>query len=114
MLNWNSRSILPKQLEYFEFLNRNNVDVAAVTETWLKPTNSFNHPDYYCLRMDRNRENVDRGGGVMLSVRKGLVFQQINVNTKLIESVGINVISNDIRIKIVAVYFPGTKRNSDW
>lgn len=114
MLNWNSRSILPKQLEYFEFLNRNKVDVAAVTETWLKPTNSFNHPDYYCLRMDRNRENVDRGGGVMLSVRKGLVFQQINVNTKLIESVGINVISNDIRIKIVAVYFPGTKRNSDW
>lgn len=114
ILNWNGRSVLRKQLEYFEFLNRQNIDVAAVTETWLKPTNSFLHPNYYCLRADRLCENADRGGGVMLTIKKGLIFKQIDINTKVIEATGILLDDNGTAIKIVAVYFPGAKRRNDW
>lgn len=115
VVNWNGRSVHSKQLEFFNFAQRRNIDVAVITETWLRPNISFLHPNFSCIRLDRPaNDEVGRGGGVLIAVRKGLSFKQINVSTKMIESTGIIVSSGASQIHIVAAYFPGGRRCADW
>lgn len=77
LVNWNGRSIHSKQLEFFEFAERHNIDVAVVTETWLRPSISFLHPNFHCIRLDRpSNDEVDRGGGVLIAIRKELKYSQ--------------------------------------
>lgn len=114
LLNWNGRSVLRKQLEFFDFLQRHEVDIAAVSETWLRTANSFHHPNYVCLRADRQTEDAARGGGVMLSIKRGIKYEQIDFTTKVIEAIGIKVDCSGTRIKIISVYFPGARHRGDW
>ncbi|KXJ72203.1 hypothetical protein RP20_CCG018649 [Aedes albopictus] len=115
VVNWNGRSVHSKQLEFFDFVQQRNIDVAVVTETWLRPNISFLHPDFACVRLDRPpSDEVGRGGGVLIAVRKGLSFKQINISTKTIETTGIVISTGVNQICIVAAYFPGGRRCSDW
>lgn len=66
---WNSRGIRHKYIEFFDFLLSNNVDIALVSETWLKSNVSLGHAEYCCYR--RDRENTT-GGGVAIIIRKSI------------------------------------------
>lgn len=113
-VNWNGRSIHSKQMEFFDFAERHNIDVAIVTETWLRPNVSFLHPNFCCIRLDRpTSDDVGRGGGVLIAVRKGLKFKQVNVATKVIEATGISITAGANQIHFIAAYFPGARR-CDW
>ena len=115
IVNWNGRSIHSKQLEFFEFAQRQNIDIAVITETWLRPNISFLHPNFCCVRLNRPSSAEDvRGGGVLIAVRKGIKFNQISVATKTIEAVGVSVSTDNRQIRIIAAYFPGSRRCSDW
>lgn len=41
LANWNGRSVHGKKMELFDFLERHNVDVGIVTETWLQQKHAF-------------------------------------------------------------------------
>jgi hypothetical protein len=59
----NVRSLTPKIDEVQEFLNRNDITMAFITETWLKPTivdSVKNIPGYTVLRKDRASDNHSR------------------------------------------------------
>lgn len=115
IVNWNGRSIHSKQLELFDFAERQNIDVAVITETWLRPNISLLHPNFCCVRFDRPSSAEDiRGGGVLIAVRKGIKFDQISVTTKTIETVGISIPTDAYKICIIAAYFPGARRCSEW
>lgn len=114
ILNWNGRSILPKRVEFFDFLIGNQIDVATVSETWLKPNNSFYHPKYNCIRADRTTTDNERGGGVLIAIRKGIKFTQLDISTSVIESVGVQIHHSSENIQIIAVYFPGQHRSTAW
>lgn len=114
IVNWNGRSILQKRVEFFDFLCKHNVDIATVSETWLKPSSSFYHPKYSCVRADRRSADNERGGGVLIAIRKGIQFAQLNISTSVIESVGVQIHHNTQPIHIIAVYFPGEHRNASW
>lgn len=114
VVNWNSRSILPKRIEFFDFLIRHQVDIATVTETWLAPQNSFHHPQFNCIRADRRSRNNERGGGVLIVVKKGIQFSQLDLNTRVIETVGIEIKNATLTIHIIAAYFPGEHRGVVW
>jgi len=68
ILTWNANSVVGKKAELQLFLQANNIDVAAVSETKLQPKNRFSIPGYKVYRLDRNRF----GGGVMLLVNSNL------------------------------------------
>lgn len=114
LVNWNGQSVLNKQIEFFDFLLSHDIDIGVVTETWLRPTSSFIHPVFSCVRFDRHSADVDRGGGVMIAVRKGFKFSQFEVHTKVIEACGIAITAGDQVIHVIATYFPGERRCSSW
>lgn len=115
IVNWNGRSVQNKHLEFFDFAQRQSIDVAVITETWLQPNINFIHPNYYCVRHDRpSCTEAGRGGGVLIAVRKGIQFHQQNISTKTIEAAEITIPSGDNYISIIAAYFPGGRRCADW
>lgn len=114
IVNWNGRSVLPKKLEFFDFLSRHHIDIATVSETWLKPKQSFFHPDYRCVRADRENQDDERGGGVLIAIRKDIHFKILDINTSAIETVGIEILNAAQPVHIIAVYFPGVHRGSTW
>lgn len=112
--NWNGRSVYNKKLEFFDFLERHSVDVGIVTETWLQDKHSFFHPKFSCVRFDRVSNDAERGGGVLIAIRKGLKFTELNISTKVIETVGISIHMADGELHLIAAYFPGARRRSNW
>ena len=114
IVNWNGRSILPKRIEFFDFLVRHKIDVATVSETWLKQSNSFYHPEYRCIRGDRQSSSNERGGGVLIAIRRGIKFSQLSLRTKTIEAIGIEIHHGTQPIHILAAYFPGSHRSVSW
>lgn len=102
----NVRSLLPKINTIKNFLQDNQYDILAVTETWLSPhvVNSLvNIEGYRLVRKDRD----GRGGGVCFYVLNNLNFKLIERNDN-IEQLWISVkIFDDVTIYGV-VYRPQT------
>lgn len=113
ILNWNSRSIRNKESEFFNLLDNQNIDIAVVTETWLRPDISIYHHDYTCTRLDRSSSEATRGGGVAIFIRKGIKFTQSGgLNTNVIEALQVTVHTDATPIHLVAAYFPGSSNLS--
>lgn len=102
ILNWNACSLASKKLELVEFLRTANIDLAAITETHLKPNVGFNLPDHVIVRLDRTSSG---GGGVAIAVRKSISFKVLpSFNTTFIEALGVEVSSNNGSFHFAAVY----------
>lgn len=87
---WNARSISAKKIPLGEFIHRRKIDVALITETYLRPEDNFSIPGFHFLRLDRR--GTTRGGGVAIMVRNDISFTQLpNLNTTVIEAMGIEV-----------------------
>lgn len=112
LLNWNSRSLNNKVEEFFHFLESHAIDVAVVTETWLRSRNSLYHANYSTTRLDRQCSEADRGGGVAILIRRGLQFNQLDLSTSIVEAVGVSIITESTPINIVAAYYPGSSKKS--
>ena len=113
VLYWNANGLANKMLEFLSFLNTQNVDVACISETFLKPNSKIDsHPNYVIHRFDR----IDRPkGGVAIIVKRNLKHQlQPSYNTKLMECIGIKVfINNTTSCHILSVYLPGGSNGRD-
>lgn len=80
-------------------------------ETWLKHSDKLYHPDYVCVRRDRE---IGVGGGVAILVKKSINFNIISMNTKIIENIGIIVTSSENKsFKLFSTYFPGGTNTSE-
>ena len=69
----NVRSLTTKIDEVQEFLNRNDISIAFITETWLRPAivdSVIDIPGYTVLRKDRISDNHD---GVCLYLRNEFI-----------------------------------------
>lgn len=67
----NVRSLFPSMVQFSSLINKNNLDIMTVSETWLNddiPTNIIKIPNYRFLRKDRQ----GRGGGVGIYVRESI------------------------------------------
>lgn len=106
IITWNSRGIRTKLNEFFDFLVRVNVDVALVSETWLKNDISMNHSDFNCYRSDRE---TGKGGGVAIVIRKNICHELLPIiPTHFIENIGIKITFDDNSvINVYSCYFPG-------
>jgi exonuclease III len=107
---WNARSLKDKKDETFNFFNQNNIDIAFISETGLKPDITICHDKYTIHRFDRIGKRM---GGVAIIIKKDIEHKVIpSQNLKIIESIGITVKLNNDQLDIFSIYYPGsTKKN---
>lgn len=110
---WNVNGINSKKHELYHHMRSNFIDVACLSETFLKPhIKMARDPDFAIYRKDR--EDGQRGG-VAIIIRKDVSHRQLpSLNTKLIENVGVEVdLVDGSKINIFSVYLPGGSLNID-
>lgn len=107
ILAFNCQSIRNKILEIDNHIAQENIDIALFSETWLSRNHKLYFNNFTTYRTDRAN---GLHGGVALSIKNTITHTQLPVlNTKVIETVGIKIISptNQI-IFIISCYFPGS------
>lgn len=105
ILYWNAQGISTqnKQIELQNFMQEKNVEIALISETFLKPEHSFDMPNYTIYRTDR----PTHGGGVAIAIKNSIIHKQIApYKTTLIENVSIELNLNGQNTIITAVYSP--------
>lgn len=103
ILNWNGNGLRQLKQQLINYLHQQNIDIAAITETHLKPGDKFSIPNFKTYRIDRERANC---GGVAILVRKSLrhsVLPNTPENENL-ETTGIIARTASGNYKIFACY----------
>lgn len=99
---WNAHSIFSKKLEFINFLQKEAIDIIAISETHLRSHQSFNLPNHSFIRLDR-----DTHGGIGIAVHHKLKYRILSLpNTRFIEAAGIEVLTGSGSFKLFAVYCP--------
>lgn len=78
ILNFNSRSICNKNVDLKQIVDDNKADIIIITETWINSSNESvqlnmlgkDNPEYEIISQKRTREDVSRGGGIIIMVKK--------------------------------------------
>ena len=104
----NARSLLNKIAELEFFLDKFNIDIFSVTETWLSvedPDSLFLPKEYTANRWDR----PSRGGGVAFIIKKNIPFKPIAIPTEFqnIEITCIDVLLHTGPYRLITFYRRG-------
>ena len=70
IVQWNCRSINSNRASFHKFIYENDIDIAILSETWLKPTANLNIPGFSIIRKDR----LDGKAGVAILVSNKIEF----------------------------------------
>ncbi|KAK9720044.1 Endonuclease-reverse transcriptase [Popillia japonica] len=108
----NACGVRDKKDELALFLVEQNLDVALISETWLRPVDSLRFPNYCTYRADRL---TGRNGGVAVLVKKNLHHRPLYVSgLHFVEAVGIEISIRGLGpLKVFSVYAP-PGRDCDW
>lgn len=104
ILNWNSNGLKKNLRLLQDFVTRQNVAVAVITETHLTEKDKIKIPNFSIYRFDRTARKAY--GGVMIAVRRNLSHSQITFNgLQRLEAVGIRLdLKSNTSINIVGGY----------
>lgn len=104
----NVTSIRNKKPQLSQFLGENKIDVAIISETFLKPEHKFGIPNYNIIRSDRDTTTF--GGGVAILLEKSILVKvlKINATNKNIEIAACEFNSHMGQIVILSTYIPPT------
>jgi len=75
---WNARSIINKETEINYLIYKENPDIIAICETWLKDKDKFMIPNYDIIRKDR----ANQIGGGLAFCRVSILYKKIQLNIK--------------------------------
>jgi len=103
VLQWNSQSLHSNKIDFLKLLEKYQIDVALISETFLKKDTYFSVWGYNVLRCDRH----ERRGGVAIIVRSNISFTPIKINTSLIPNYppGLELIAAKIKVKPSPITF---------
>ena len=114
ILQWNSRSILPKKLDFEQMLFLEKIHIVALSETWLTSDCSFHIKNYNVFRQDRS----DSYGGVAILTHRSIKAQicPTRISNSGIEIVHVKIFNCNIFQDLISVYCPPNIRTvqSDW
>ena len=80
LMQINTRSIRPKKEELNELINKENIDILSVNESWLKENMTFKLNNYKIERKDR--KNNLKGGGVLIAIKNNIQYERIEEELK--------------------------------
>src|SRR5206468_8478145 len=107
IIQWNALSIRKHSNEMQQFLRSFNTppDIICISETYLKPPQTYTLSDYEILRKDRDGDF--QGGGVAILIKTGINFKNINLKFNKIEGIAIEIFTNNNnKLTVVNVYDP--------
>jgi len=108
---WNADSVSKKKAELLESLITNEIDIALISETYLKRDVPFSLPNYKCHRLDRNYRPK---GGVAILVRLDLPHTLLqSFDMTIMECIGISVETTSGKIVFISAYRPGGRSSPD-
>ncbi|KAK9731603.1 Endonuclease-reverse transcriptase [Popillia japonica] len=109
---WNACGVRDKRDELAHFLVEQSLDVALLSETWLRLSDSLRFPNYCTYRSDRL---TGRHEGVAVLVKKDLQHKPLYVSgLHFVEAVGIEISIRGLgRLKVFSIYAPPC-RDCDW
>lgn len=114
IFQWNAQSLRPKLVDFVALLDRENIHIALVSETWLDEEAPLNISGYNVYRNDR----YDSYGGVAVIVHSSLQSQSCNVSGIIsgIELVYVKISNCKYLQNILSIYCPSTVRTTqaDW
>lgn len=107
ILYWNANSIHKKIHEIYAFLLQHSIDIACISETFLKTTSKLNqHPEFVIYRHDRDDDQEK--GGVLMILNRRITHQQLpHTQCNLIENINIEVSTSRTKIIFSSCYLPG-------
>jgi len=108
-VNWNANGIKSKKSTVLEFLSRHKIDIACITETHLKNTDSFKINGYKIYRTDR--DSIHSSGGVAILIKKSIKHHQATIPKMInLEAIAIILPTDRHEIKVISAYNPPNKR----
>ena len=102
ILRWNSRGVRNKKHELQSISN--DFDILILCKTFLKKDIFFKMDNFNVIRADRT---CNKGGGLAMGLRKGIVFSEIKTILKIensLETQAITVKSSIGKLLIVSIY----------
>lgn len=91
-------------------LQLHKIDIAILSEIWLKPNEDFNFPGYKFYKKTR-----DKGyGGVALLIKKEIHFQEIKLpDLNPVEAIAIKTTNTVIPFLFISIYIPPSPINNN-
>lgn len=119
-LQWNAQGIKTKTIDFLNLLETYYIDIALVSETFLKPKECFNIKNYNIERANRepNLAEQNMRGGAAILIKKSLSYKMIKtVANEKIEMVAVKIeIEKTKFLNVVSLYAkPKHKiQNHEW
>lgn len=103
IVQWNAQSLVSNRLNLTHFLNENNIHIALISETWLKPNIRLNIRGYQVERNDcGNKHN-----GVAILIHNSITYSKINTYyDNSLQNICVRIKINGKEISIVSFYSP--------
>ena len=112
---WNARSVVSKREEIEKILE--NLDILICVESWLTERIKFEYKGFNTYRKDRNPGLNERGGGIVLLIRKSYEYSEIKnnqiTNNKKIELCGVKILNVEKPFNIFCCYNPPNNNLSE-
>nr|CAH7716559.1 unnamed protein product [Callosobruchus chinensis] len=105
IIQWNARSLRSNRLSMQQLFGEQEFDIALVSETWLKPTQSFKYKNFNIIRKDRG----DGYGGVAILLSSRIQYDIISLTDNFnqgIEVCAIDITIADKKISVLSLYKP--------
>lgn len=110
ILIWNAHSINNKLDETFIYLVNHNIDIALITESWLKSDKSLFHQNYKAYNLNRQTNSK---GGVIILVKRNIKHSLLpSFNLQIIEALGIDITTYQGNFRVIVAYFNGGTTNT--
>ncbi|XP_047499385.1 uncharacterized protein LOC125045869 [Penaeus chinensis] len=103
---WNTRAITNKEIEINYLIFKENPEVLALCETWLKDKDKFKIPNYQIVRKDRKNQI---GGGLAFCIKNSIQYKEIKLNDNQeskFETQAIKIPFNNRWLNILLIYNP--------
>ena len=99
---FNANGIKRQKLLFIQFLKEHNIDIALLSETFLKPNVTFKIRNYTVIRTDRT---TGKKGGTAVIIKSCLPYQPINLpQLETLEATAIKLLTTKEPITIISVY----------
>lgn len=106
ILSWNCQSIRKKVSELHDYINKADIDIVTLSETWISNNQALNLQNYTIYRRDRQHS---QHGGVAIAIKQNISHSLMpHITTNIIESIGLHIkLKNSSTITVVSCYFTG-------
>ena len=107
-MHWNAEGIYNKKSHFHKRLTNEDIDIACVQETHLKPHQRFSVRGYQVFRQDREERTK---GGILTLVKNSIPAKEIIINTdEQAELQGVNFTLDNKQFVIYNAYCPSNKK----